>query len=96
PEFAVQMAMGAIIGLGVGYLLPEVLKRSNFYHGGLAFVISIAARWDIGSAYFASRFAWVNQSIHHRCKADFGVPRLRGHLRTRSTPRTVSIITRPR
>jgi len=42
PDFAVQMAMGAIIGLGVGYLLPEVLKRSNFYHGGLAFVISIA------------------------------------------------------
>jgi len=42
PDFAVQMAMGAIIGLAVGYLLPEVLKRSNFYHGGLAFVISIA------------------------------------------------------
>lgn len=42
PDFAVQMAMGAVIGLGVGYLLPEVLKRSNFYHGGLAFVISIA------------------------------------------------------
>lgn len=42
PEFAVQMSMGAIIGLGVGYLLPEVLKRSNFHHGGLAFVISIA------------------------------------------------------
>lgn len=42
PDFAVQMMMGAVIGLGVGYLLPEVLKRSNFYHGGLAFVISIA------------------------------------------------------
>lgn len=43
PEFAVQMTMGAGIGLISGYLLPEVLKRSPYRHGGLAFVVSIAA-----------------------------------------------------
>ena len=42
PDFAVQMSMGAAIGLGIGYLLPEVLKRAQFRHGGLAFVISLA------------------------------------------------------
>lgn len=42
PEFAMQMAMGAGIGFGAGYLLPEVLKRTQYRHGGLAFVISIA------------------------------------------------------
>lgn len=43
PAFAIQMAVGVGIGLGVGYLLPEVLKRTQYKHGGLAFVISIAA-----------------------------------------------------
>jgi len=43
PQFVLQMALGALIGLGVGYLLPEILKRSQYRHGGLAFVISIAA-----------------------------------------------------
>ena len=43
PNFALQMVLGAVIGLGAGYLLPEVLKRSQYRHGGLAFVISIAA-----------------------------------------------------
>ncbi|MEH6723821.1 MAG: potassium/proton antiporter, partial [Qipengyuania sp.] len=43
PDFAMQMAMGAGIGFGIGYLLPEVLKRTQYRHGGLAFVISIAA-----------------------------------------------------
>ena len=42
PGFAMQMAMGAIIGLATGYLLPELLKRTQYRHGGLAFVISIA------------------------------------------------------
>lgn len=42
PDFAIQMSMGALIGAGVGYLLPEILKRAQFRHGGMAFVISIA------------------------------------------------------
>lgn len=42
PEFAMQMTVGSAIGLATGYLLPEVLKRSQYRHGGLAFVISIA------------------------------------------------------
>ncbi|NTZ42640.1 potassium/proton antiporter [Altererythrobacter sp. SALINAS58] len=42
PDFVIQMSLGAIIGLLIGYLLPEILKRSQFRHGGLAFVISIA------------------------------------------------------
>ena len=42
PDFVIQMSLGAIIGLLIGYLLPEILKRSHFRHGGLAFVISIA------------------------------------------------------
>lgn len=42
PEFIVQMSMGGLIGLAVGWLLPEVLKRSQYRHGGLAFVVSIA------------------------------------------------------
>jgi cell volume regulation protein A len=37
------MLLGAGVGLGAGYLLPEILKRSQYRHGGLAFVISIAA-----------------------------------------------------
>ena len=42
PDFAAQVPIGAGIGLGIGYLLPEVLNRSQYWHGGLAFVISIA------------------------------------------------------
>ncbi|MET1756391.1 potassium/proton antiporter [Novosphingobium sp. RD2P27] len=42
PDFAVQMTMGLLVGAAAGYSLPEVLKRSSFRHGGLAFVISIA------------------------------------------------------
>lgn len=42
PRFLVQMAAGGAIGLGAGWLLLEILKRSSFRHGGLAFVISIA------------------------------------------------------
>ncbi len=42
PEFAQQMIVGAGVGLGVGYLLPESLKRMGLRQGGLAFVVSIA------------------------------------------------------
>ena len=42
-EFVVQMAMGSGIGFAAGYLLPEILKRMQYRHGGLAFVISISA-----------------------------------------------------
>lgn len=42
PQFAVQMTAGAVVGLAAGWFMPEILKWSNFRHGGLAFVISIA------------------------------------------------------
>ncbi|BBC73800.1 K+/H+ antiporter [Altererythrobacter sp. B11] len=41
-DFIVQMAAGAAIGTAAGWLMPEILKRSKYAHGGLAFVISIA------------------------------------------------------
>ncbi|MEL7691046.1 potassium/proton antiporter [Citromicrobium bathyomarinum] len=43
PQFLLQMVLGAAVGFGAGYLLPEILKRSQYRHGGLAFVVSIAA-----------------------------------------------------
>ena len=43
PQFLLQMVLGAEVGFGAGYLLPEILKRSQYRPGGLAFVISIAA-----------------------------------------------------
>ena len=43
PDFVIQMLMGALVGGGVGYGMPELLKRGGFSQGGLAFVISIAA-----------------------------------------------------
>lgn len=43
PDFVVQMVMGAIVGVGAGYAMPVILKRGGYRHGGLAFVISIAA-----------------------------------------------------
>lgn len=43
PEFVVQMVMGALVGIGVGYAMPAILKRGGYRQGGLAFVISIAA-----------------------------------------------------
>ena len=42
PEFAVQMVMGGVIGISVGYAMPWLLKRGGYRQGGLAFVISIA------------------------------------------------------
>ena len=42
PDFLIQMTMGRAIGSLVGWLIPEVLKRSEYRHGGLAFVVSIA------------------------------------------------------
>lgn len=43
PSFLTQMAVGGLIGLFVGYALPEVLNRAHFRYGGLGFVVSIAA-----------------------------------------------------
>lgn len=43
PDFFGQMAIGAGIGLAIGWLLPEMLKRRYYQSSGLAFVISIAA-----------------------------------------------------
>lgn len=43
PDFVIQMVMGAIVGIGVGFAMPEILKRGGYQQGGLAFVISIAA-----------------------------------------------------
>ncbi|MAM41061.1 MAG: potassium/proton antiporter [Erythrobacter sp.] len=43
PEFLIQMIMGAIIGVAVGFAMPALLKRGGYRQGGLAFVISIAA-----------------------------------------------------
>jgi cell volume regulation protein A len=34
--------MGGAIGFAAGWLIPEVLKRAQYRHGGLAFVVSIA------------------------------------------------------
>lgn len=42
PEFVVQMVMGTIVGLTVGFGMPWLLKRGGIRQGGLAFVISIA------------------------------------------------------
>lgn len=42
PDFAMQMSVGALIGAGTGYGLTEILKRPNYRHGGMVFVISIA------------------------------------------------------
>ena len=42
PSFFVQMAMGGLVGLAIGYAMPEILKRGGYRQGGLAFVISIA------------------------------------------------------
>ncbi len=43
PDFAGQMAMGVVMGLAIGWLLPEMLKRRPYRASGLVFVISIAA-----------------------------------------------------
>ncbi len=42
PEFLVQMVMGTIVGLAIGFSMPWLLKRGGYRQGGLAFVISIA------------------------------------------------------
>ena len=43
PDFVAQMALGTAIGLAIGWLLPEFLKRPAYSSSGLAFVVSIAA-----------------------------------------------------
>ncbi|AKH42123.1 cell volume regulation protein A [Altererythrobacter atlanticus] len=42
-DFVLQMAAGGIIGAVAGWLMAEILKRSPYVHGGLAFVISVAS-----------------------------------------------------
>lgn len=42
PEFLVQMVMGTMVGLAIGFAMPWLLKRGGYRQGGLAFVISIA------------------------------------------------------
>jgi potassium/hydrogen antiporter len=43
PDFLVQMTVGALVGIGVGFAMPELFKRAGYDRGGLAFVVSIAA-----------------------------------------------------
>ncbi len=43
PEFGVQMAVGAIVGLAIGAGFPLLLRRARLHVGGLSLVISIAA-----------------------------------------------------
>jgi cell volume regulation protein A len=55
PEFVVQMMMGTIVGLAVGFAMPWLLKRGGYRQGGLAFVISIApALIAFGVTHFLS------------------------------------------
>lgn len=43
PAFGLQMILGTAVGLGTGFLLPELLRRIPMQVRGLALVISIAA-----------------------------------------------------
>jgi cell volume regulation protein A len=43
PDFVLQMTAGGAIGFAAGWMLPEILKRPQYRHGGMAFVISLAA-----------------------------------------------------
>ena len=43
PAFLIQMAVGAAVGIGVGYLLPSLIKRMRLRGSGLSLVVSIAA-----------------------------------------------------
>lgn len=43
PDFLAQMALGALVGGGVGYGFVSMLKRSRLTIGGLSLVVSIAA-----------------------------------------------------
>lgn len=43
PDFVVQMGVGALVGIVVGFAMPELFNRGGYNRGGLAFVISIAA-----------------------------------------------------
>ena len=43
PSFGAQMAVGAVVGLGIGFGLPKVLHRIPLRVRGLALVVSIAA-----------------------------------------------------
>jgi len=55
PEFLVQMIMGTVVGLAIGFAMPWLLKRGGYRQGGLAFVISIAtALIAFGTAHMLS------------------------------------------
>lgn len=43
PSFLIQMGVGAAVGLGVGFLLPTLLKRMRLRASGLSLVVSIGA-----------------------------------------------------
>ena len=43
PSFLIQMGVGAAVGLGVGFLLPTLIKRMRLRGSGLSLVVSIGA-----------------------------------------------------
>lgn len=53
PAFFIQMSVGAVVGIGVGFLLPSVIKRMRLRGSGLSLVVSI------GAALFSYGFAAV-------------------------------------
>jgi len=53
PAFLIQMAVGAAVGIGVGYSLPSLIKRMRLRGSGLSLVVSI------GAALFSYGFAAV-------------------------------------
>jgi cell volume regulation protein A len=53
PAFLIQMAVGAAVGIGVGYALPNLIKRMRLRGSGLSLVVSI------GAALFSYGFAAV-------------------------------------
>ena len=53
PAFMIQMSVGAVVGLGAGFLLPSFVKRMRLRGSGLSLVVSI------GAALFSYAFAAV-------------------------------------
>ncbi|OWY59474.1 potassium:proton antiporter, partial [cyanobacterium TDX16] len=53
PSFLMQMGVGAVVGIGVGFLLPSFIKRMRLRGSGLSLVVSI------GAALFSYGFAAV-------------------------------------
>ncbi|WP_303719144.1 potassium/proton antiporter [Brevundimonas naejangsanensis] len=42
PSFLIQMGLGAAVGLGVGFLLPTLIRRMRLRSSGLSLVVSVA------------------------------------------------------